>query len=89
MAVEASTSDEIGIPSIDSLFLEETFASRWQKLELALCSLAIMHLGYWMFSPAFYRFDVPYTCADQILKDVANESTTEQVSAIFDQFLSI
>ena len=71
--MDPPSSQQFEIPSIDELFLERPFASRWQLLTIALISLGALLTGCFVTSPIFYRFNVPYTCS-QYSEDTGNVS---------------
>ena len=59
------TESEVMDVTSDLLFTELPYASRWQKLMLALCTLSTLYSGLFVISPSFYRFQVPHSCANQ------------------------
>ena len=69
--------------SLDDIFIENKFATKWQILMLFLSCVSLFHSGMFVISPSFFRTKQPFVCADEKYSsncDQSNSTNCEQVS---------
>ena len=59
---DLKTPSEVPNESLDDIFIETEWTTKWQMWMLLLSTLSIVHTGMFVIAPSFFRVKVPVSC---------------------------